>query len=112
MTLRNITKQVIAFLLVLLVCIGVVMGGQGNLSASAASEIQTAFEESNVLDDLTGGTVGGKKFSLADYPHNSDGKPQIISFTEFCYSYYAEKQGGYRLRYADEPQSDLTHLRE
>ena len=30
MTLRNITKQVIAFLLVLLVCIGVVMGGQGN----------------------------------------------------------------------------------
>lgn len=97
MTLRNIIKQVIAFLLVLLVCIGVVMGGQGNLSASAASEMQTAFEESNVLDDLTGGTVGGKKFSLADYPHNSDGKPQIISFTEFCYSYYAEKQGDYGL---------------
>lgn len=97
MTLRNITKQVIAFLLVLFVCIGVVMGGQGNLSASAASEIQTAFEESNVLDDLTGGTVGGKKFSLADYPHNSDGKPQIISFTEFCYSYYAEKQGDFGL---------------
>ena len=97
MTLRNIIKQVIAFLLVLLVCIGVVMGGQGNLSASAASEIQTAFEESNVLDDLTGGTVGGKKFSLADYPHNSDGKPQIISFTEFCYSYYAEKQGNFGL---------------
>lgn len=97
MTLRNITKQIIAFLLVLLVCIGVVMGGQGNLSASAASEMQAAFEERNVLDDLTGGTVGGKKFSLADYPHNSDGKPQIISFTEFCYSYYAEKQGDYGL---------------
>ena len=97
MTLRNIIKQIIAFLLVLLVCIGVVMGGQGNLSASAASEMQAALEERNVLDDLTGGTVGGKKFSLADYPHNSDGKPQIISFTEFCYSYYAEKQGDYGL---------------
>ena len=97
MSLRNITKQVVAFLLVLFVCIGVVMGGQGFLSASAASEIQTAFEERNVMDDLTGGTVGGKKFSLADYPHNSDGKPQIISFTEFCYSYYAEKQGDYGL---------------
>ena len=59
MTLRNITKQVIAFLLVLFVCIGVVMGGQGNLSASAASEMQAAFEERNVMDDLTGGTVGG-----------------------------------------------------
>ena len=97
MTLRNITKQVIAFLLVLFVCIGVVMGGQGFLSASAASGIQAAFEERNVLDDLTGGTVGGKKFSLADYPHNSEGKPQIVSFTEFCYSYYAEKQGDFGL---------------
>ena len=97
MSLRNITKQVVAFLLVLFVCIGVVMGGQGFLSASAASGIQAAFEERNVMDDLTGGTVGGKKFSLADYPHNSDGKPQIISFTEFCYSYYAEKQGDYGL---------------
>lgn len=96
MRVRNITKQVIAFLLVLLVCIGVVMGGQGN-SAFAASEMQAEFEEPNVLDDLTGGTVGGKKFSLTDYPHNSDGKPQIISFTEFCYSYYAEKQGDYGL---------------
>lgn len=97
MRVRNIIKQVIAFLLVLLVCIGVVTGGQGNLSASAVSEIQAAFEERNVIDDLAGGTVGGKKFSLADYPHNSDGKPQIISFTEFCYSYYAEKQGDYGL---------------
>ena len=97
MTLRNITKHVIAFLLVLFVCIGVVIGGQGNLSASAASGIQAAFEERNVLDDLTGGTVGGKKFSLADYPHNSEGKPQIVSFTEFCYSYYAEKQGDFGL---------------
>lgn len=97
MRVRNIIKQLTAFLLVLLVCIGVVMGGQGFLSASAASEMQAAFEERNVLDDLTGGTVGGKKFSLADYPHNSDGKPQIVSFTEFCYSYYVEKQGDYGL---------------
>lgn len=95
MTLRNIIKQVIAFLLVLLVYIGVVMVGQGNLSAFATSGIQAAFEERNVLNDLTGGTVGGKKFSLTDYPHNSEGKPQIVSFTEFCYSYYAEKQGDF-----------------
>ena len=73
------------------------MGGQGFVSGSAASEIQAAFEERNVLDDLTGGTVGGKKFSLTDYPHNSDSKPQIVSLTEFCYSYYAEKQGDYGL---------------
>ena len=97
MTVRKIIGKITAVILALFLVLCAVMGGQGNLSASAASEIQTAFEESNVLDDLTGGTVGGKKFSLADYPHNSDGKPQIISFTEFCYSYYAEKQGDYGL---------------
>lgn len=97
MTAQKIIKRFVAFVLLLLVCLCAVMGGQGNLSASAASEVQAAFEERNVLDDLTGGTVGGKKFSLADYPHNSDGKPQIVSFTEFCYSYYAEKQGDYGL---------------
>ena len=97
MTAQKIINRFAAFVLLLLVCLCAVIGGQGNLSASAASEIQGAFEKSNVLDDLTGGTVGGKKFSLADYPHNSDGKPQIISFTEFCYSYYAEKQGDYGL---------------
>ena len=97
MTVRKIIGKITAVILALFLVLCAVMGGQGNLSASAASEIQTAFEESNVLDDLTGGTVGGKKFSLADYPHNSEGKPQIISFTEFCYSYYAEKQGDYGL---------------
>ena len=97
MTAQKIIKRFAAFVLLLLVCLCALIGGQGTLSASAASEIQAAFEERNVLDDLTGGTVGGKKFSLTDYPHNSDGKPQIISFTEFCYSYYAEKQGDYGL---------------
>ena len=97
MTVRKIIGKITAVILALFLVLCAVMGGQGNLSASAASEIQAAFEERNVLDDLTGGTVGGKKFSLADYPHNSEGKPQIISFTEFCYSYYAEKQGDYGL---------------
>ena len=96
MTVRKIIGKITAVILALFLVLCAVMGGQGN-SASAASEIQAAFEESNVLDDLTGGTVGGKKFSLADYPHNSEGKPQIVSFAEFCYSYYAEKQGDYGL---------------
>lgn len=97
MTVQKIIGKITAVMFALFFVLCAVIGGQGNMSASAASEIQTAFEERNVLDDLTGGTVGGKKFSLADYPHNSDGKPQIISFTEFCYSYYAEKQGDYGL---------------
>ena len=92
MTLRNIKAMFAAVLLVLLVCFGAVMGGQGNLSAFAATGVQTAYENSNVLDNLEGSTIGGKTFDIADYPHNDIGKPQIISLVEFCYSYYAERE--------------------
>lgn len=69
------------------------------LSAFAATDdsVQTAYEQTNVLDNLKGSTIGGKEFDLKDYPHNSNGKPQIISFVEFCYSYYAEKQDDFGL---------------
>lgn len=97
MTLRNMRAMFTAVLLVLLVCFGAVMGGQGNLSAFAATDVQTAYENTNVLDNLEGSTIGGKPFDIADYPHNDIGKPQIISFVEFCYSYYADRQSDYGL---------------
>ena len=105
MTLRNIRKKVAAWFLLLLVCFGAVMGGQGNLSAFAATDVQTAYENTNVLDDLEGATIGGKTFDIADYPHDGDGKPQLISLAEFCYSYYADKQGDFGLyAYVYNPQ--------
>lgn len=105
MTLRNIRKKVAAWLLVLLVCFGAVMGGQGNLSAFAATDVQMAYESTNVLNDLEGATIGGKTFDIADYPHDGDGKPQLISLAEFCYSYYADKQGDFGLyAYVYNPQ--------
>ena len=55
------------------------------------------YENSNVLDNLKGSTIGGKEFNIADYPHDDNGRPQIISFVEFCYSYYADKQDDYGL---------------
>ena len=97
MAIRNIKAKIFAIFLALLVCFGVAMGGQGNLSAYASTDIQTAYENTDVLENLEGATIGGKTFDLADYPHNSDGKPQIISFVEFCYSYYADKQSDYGL---------------
>ena len=97
MTIRNIRAMIAAFLLVLLVCFGAVMGGQGNLSAFAATDVQTAYENTNVLDNLDGATIGGKAFDIADYPHNDEGRPQVISLVEFCYSYYADKQGDFGL---------------
>ena len=105
MTLRNIRKKAAAWILVLLVCFGAVVGGQGNLSAFAATDVQMAYESTNVLNDLEGATIGGKTFDIADYPHDGDGKPQLISLAEFCYSYYADKQGDFGLyAYVYNPQ--------
>ena len=97
MTIRNIKAMFAAMLLCLLVCFGAVMGGQGNLSAFAATDVQTAYENTNVLDNLEGSTIGGKTFDIADYPHNDNGKPQVISLVEFCYSYYADRQADFGL---------------
>ena len=97
MTIRSIKVKIAALLLAVLVCFGVVMGGQGNLSAFAATDVQMAYENTNVLDNLDGATIGGKTFDIADYPHNDEGRPQVISLVEFCYSYYADKQGDFGL---------------
>ena len=97
MTIRSIKARIAAFLLVLLVCFGAVMGGQGFLSAFAATDVQTAYENTNVLDNLDGATIGGKTFDIVDYPHNDEGRPQVISLVEFCYSYYADKQSDFGL---------------
>lgn len=97
MTIRSIKVIIAALLFAVLVCFGVVMGGQGFLSAFAATDVQTAYENTNVLDNLDGATIGGKAFDIADYPHNDEGRPQVISLVEFCYSYYADKQGDFGL---------------
>ena len=98
--MRAITKRFLYAFVTLVLCVVTVFCGQGNLSASAAAadeSVQATYENTNVLNNLKGATIGGKEFDLADYPHNSKGKPQVISFVEFCYSYYAEKQADYGL---------------
>lgn len=97
--MKVITKRFLYVLLTAVLCVVTVLCGQSNLSAFAATadSVQKVFESTNVLKNLKGSTIGGKEFDLADYPHNSGGKPQVISFVEFCYSYYAEKQTDYGL---------------
>lgn len=92
-------RRFAVFIFAIFLCFATVICGWGNSSvyASADESVQSEFDNTNVLSDLEGATVGGKTFDLADYPHDSDGKPQVISFVEFCYSYYADKQDDYGL---------------
>lgn len=55
------------------------------------------YDKTNVFDDLTGSTIGGNTFDLSDYPFNERGKPQIIAFIEYAYSFYSDNQNNYGL---------------
>ena len=91
LTMKRLTA-VFAFLLIL---VAMVWGGYS--APVAFAETGLNYEQTNVLDDLTGSTVGGKPFDLAQYPYNEQGKPQIIAFTEYAYSFYSDNQANYGL---------------
>ena len=96
---KQIIKQIGLTLLALALCFTSVFGRQLILSASAEDKknIVEAYEQTNVSDNLKGSVIAGKEFVLEDYPHDENGKPQLLSLVEFCYSYYDEKQSDYGL---------------
>ena len=60
-----------------------------------ADDSVVKFDESNVLDDLEDMTLDGKKFSLEEYNFDTKKDTQILSFVEYCYSFYEEKQNDF-----------------
>lgn len=99
MTKKRIIKSIFYAVIAALLCVVTVICGQFNLSAFAdtVNGTRAAYENTNVWDNLQGSTLGGNAFNIEDYPHKENGKPQIISFVEFCYSYYSDKQSDYGL---------------
>lgn len=101
--MKKVLKVIAKVLAFILLCFLIVIVGFLNtfnvavFADSVNESVQSKYENTNVLNNLKGATIGGKEFDLKDYPHNENGKPQIISFVEFCYSYYAEKQADYGL---------------
>ena len=65
--------------------------------ADETDNLQEEFENINVLDDLKAMTVDGKAFDITDYAFDTTREVQIVSFTEFCYSFYADKQNNFGL---------------
>ena len=92
-------KRIIHIIIAAFLCVVTVICGQGNLSAFADTTdgIRAAYENTNVWDNLQGSIIGGNAFDIEDYPHNENGKPQMISFVEFCYSLYSDKQDDFGL---------------
>lgn len=100
MTKAKIHEYIMTLLLVVCIFVGTAIcdwGFNASIAFADTDDVQTRYEQTNVMSNLNGSTIGGKQFDIKDYPHNEAGSPQIISLVEFCYSYYGDKQYDYGL---------------
>lgn len=90
---KHIFTAVISFALTLLT----VVAGIFPATISVQAEETITYEQTNVMDDLKGSTINGKEFSLTDYNFDAYKETQMISFVEYCYSFYQNLQDNYGL---------------
>ena len=97
--MRKIFKQmyfaVISFALTLLTVVAGIFPATISVLAQETNEI--TYEHTNVMDDLKDSTVNGKEFSLLEYGFNAFKETQVLSFVEYCYSFYQNLQDNYGL---------------
>ncbi len=95
--IERILKRMTVFCCTLLLCLSTIFGNGITLLASAEESLQSAYEQSNVMENLQGATIGGKPFDLADYPEDENGSLQLLSFVEFGYTQDESKQSDFGL---------------
>ena len=66
-----------------------------NISAKASTAL--TYEQTNVMDDLKESTIDGEEFSLIKYGFNAFKDTEVLSFVEYCYSFYRNLQDNYGL---------------
>lgn len=89
---RKVFFGIISFALTLWVLMGGFFPAVNPVSAKADT---VTYEQTNVMDDLKGSTIDGKPFSLTEYSFNAFKETEMISFVEYCYSFYENKQDSY-----------------
>ena len=97
--MRKILKRIYVAAVSIFSAIIMVVAGAipATIPTVAKADTVSAYETSNVLEDLKGSTVNGKEFSLLEYGFNAFKDTQVISFVEYCYSFYPTKQENYNL---------------
>ena len=100
---RTERKQIIkricfSFVLIAVLVLAMVFGGGFTAPvAYAATNDDLHFDETYVMDDLEGMTINGKPFDIADYSFDESRNTGVLLFTEYCYSFYSNRQGNYGL---------------
>ena len=67
------------------------------LPVSVKADAPVKYEQINVMNDLRQSTIGGKPFTVTDYSFDAFKETAILSFVEYCYSFYKDKQNSYGL---------------
>lgn len=95
----RVCKKILSAIISLALSFLVVMAGifPAILPASAEETSKSVYEQTNVLDDLKKATVNGNPFDLTTYNFDERKPTQVISFVEYCYSFYSEKQDNFGL---------------
>lgn len=98
--MKKLTKDFMRYFIAIILCLISVISGQLSLSAFpvyAATKDTVKFDDTYVMDDLKGATIDGKQFNIEDYSFDEKRNTGIILFTEYCYSFYANKQDNFGL---------------
>lgn len=91
-------QRILSLFVLCVLCVAMIMGGQMTAPvAYAETSGELNYDQTNVLDDLTNATIGGEPFDLSEYSYNERGKPQIVAFTEYAYSFYSDSRENYGL---------------
>lgn len=98
--MKKTINKILRFIATIVLCVISAIGGQVKLSALpvfAATKNSIKFDENYVMDDLNGATINGKTFNIEDYSFDEKRNTGIVLFTEYCYSFYANKQENFGL---------------
>ncbi len=93
MIFKRMKYGLISFALVILTAVA----GIFPTTVFVKAEEVAAYEKTNVMDDLTNATINGEPFDLEKYNFDTKKNTQVLSFIEYCYSFYEEKQEDFGL---------------
>lgn len=97
--MARIVKKICAAILSFILSFVVVMAGgySAILSVSAEETSKSVYEQTNVLDDLRKSTINDQAFDLSTFNFDEKKETKVLSFVEYCYSFYTEKQNNFGL---------------
>ena len=97
--MARICKKIGFAILSFVLSLWVVMAGffPAVLPVSAKASTVLTYEQTNVMDDLKESTIDGEEFSLTKYSFNAFKDTEVLSFVEYCYSFYRNLQDNYGL---------------